>query len=645
MTKRPPGPQVHNTMNLLSVQQLSKSFGDKVLFRNINFGINHGDKVALIAKNGSGKSTLFKILQGIEIPDSGEVAFRKDVRISFLSQEPKLNPDHTIEQAIYESDSLPIKTAMDYARLSETHYSNPTPEGEKRLDELTERMNTLELWDVETKIKTVLSKFGLGEMQQQVSTLSGGQKKRLSLAQVLLNEPDLLIMDEPTNHLDIDVIEWLEQYLYSYNKSLLLVTHDRYFLNAVCNRIIEIDNQQVYEYKGNFEYYIEKKAERMMMEASELEKAKNLYRRELEWVRKMPKARTTKSKSRVDAFYEIEQKAKQKRQDKKIELNVKVERLGSKIIELIKISKAFGPKKIMDAFTYTFKKGEKIGIVGRNGVGKSTFLNILQGFEAPDAGKIQTGETVIFGYYSQGGIQVSEDKRIIEVVTDIAEYIPLANGTMLKASQLLTRFNFPPDMQYSYVRKLSGGEKRRLYLLTVLMKNPNFLILDEPTNDLDIVTLQTLEEFLMDFQGCVLLVSHDRYFLDKLVDHVFAFEGNGLIKDYPGNYSEYRDWKEEQESLQVEEAPAATAGNDQPVLQDQTPPAKSMEKKLSYKEQRELEQLEKDLGQLEQRKKTIEALMSGGAIDHQELASLSEEFNSVSLAIDDKTMRWLELQD
>lgn len=632
-------------MNLLSVQQLSKSFGDKVLFRNINFGINHGDKVALIAKNGSGKSTLFKILQGIEIPDSGEVAFRKDVRISFLSQEPKLNPDHTIEEAIYESDSLPIKTAMDYARLSETHYTHPTPEGEKRLDELTERMNTLELWDVETKIKTVLSKFGLSDMQQQVNTLSGGQKKRLSLAQVLLNEPDLLIMDEPTNHLDIDVIEWLEQYLYSYNKSLLLVTHDRYFLNAVCNRIIEIDNQQVYEYKGNFEYYIEKKAERMMMEASELEKAKNLYRRELEWVRKMPKARTTKSKSRVDAFYEVEQKARQKRQDKKIELNVKVERLGSKIIELIKISKAFGPKKIMDGFTYTFKKGEKIGIVGRNGVGKSTFLNILQGLEAPDAGKIQTGETVIFGYYSQGGIQVSDDKRIIEVVTDIAEYIPLANGTMLKASQLLTRFNFPPDVQYSYVRKLSGGEKRRLYLLTVLVKNPNFLILDEPTNDLDIVTLQTLEEFLMEFQGCVLLVSHDRYFLDKLVDHVFAFEGNGLIKDYPGNYSEYRDWKEEQESLPVEEAPAETVSNDEPAIQVQTPPAKNAEKKLSYKEQRELEQLEKDLGQLEERKKAIETLMSGGTASHQELANLSEEFKSISTAIDDKTMRWLELQD
>lgn len=634
-------------MNLLSVQQLSKSFGDKVLFRNINFGINHGDKVALIAKNGSGKSTLFKILQGIEIPDSGEVAFRKELRISFLSQEPQLNPEHTVEEAIYGSDSIVIKTAMDYARLVDTHYANPTPQSEKRLDELTELMNRMELWDVETKIKTVLSKFGLNDLQQKVNTLSGGQKKRLSLAQVLLNEPDLLIMDEPTNHLDIDVIEWLEQYLYSYNKSLLLVTHDRYFLNAVCNKIIEIDNHQIYEYKGDFEYYIEKKAERMLAEASELEKAKNLYRRELEWVRKMPKARTTKSKSRVDAFHEVAEKAKQKRQDKKIQLNVKVERLGSKIVELIKISKSFGDKKILDQFTYTFKKGEKIGIVGRNGVGKSTFLNILQGKEEFDAGKIQTGETVIFGYYSQAGIQVSDDKRIIDVVTDIAEYIPLANGTMLKASQLLTRFNFAPDVQYSYVRKLSGGEKRRLYLLTVLVKNPNFLILDEPTNDLDIVTLQTLEEFLDEFQGCVLLVSHDRYFLDRLVDHVFAFEGEGVIKDYPGNYTEYRDWKDEQEEL--EEKPVKAISQEEVVKAEHLSPAQKAEqsagKKLSYKEQRELEELEKELARLELRKKDIEALLGKSDTTHDELGRLSKEFEEMLHQIDEKTLRWLELQE
>ncbi|MBS1638401.1 MAG: ABC-F family ATP-binding cassette domain-containing protein, partial [Bacteroidetes bacterium] len=454
--------------------------------------------------------------------------------------------------------------------------------------------------------------------------------------------------DEPTNHLDIDVIEWLEQYLYSYSKSLLLVTHDRYFLNEVCNKIIEIDNHQIYEYKGNFEYYIEKKAERMMMEASELEKAKNLYRRELEWVRKMPKARTTKSKSRVDAFEEIAEKAKQKRQDKKIELNVKVERLGSKIIELIKISKSYGDKKILDGFTYTFKKGEKIGIVGKNGVGKSTFLNIIQGHEGYDGGKIQVGETVIFGYYSQKGIQVSDDKRIIEVVTDIAEFIPLANGTMLKASQLLQRFNFPPEMQYSYVRKLSGGEKRRLYLLTVLMKNPNFLILDEPTNDLDIVTLQTLEDFLMEFQGCVLLVSHDRYFLDKLVDHVFAFEGNGIIKDYPGNYTEYRNWKDEQGDEPAANETPEKLQEPAPLMPEPavvTNEGKPAGKKLSFKEQRELELLEKDLGQMELRKKEIEELLNGGEADVQKIHLLSEEYTKLLAAIDSSTMRWLELQD
>lgn len=638
-------------MNLLSVQQLSKSFGDKILFKNINFGINHGDKVALIAKNGSGKSTLFKILQGIEIPDSGEVAFRKDIRISFLSQEPQLNPEHTIEQAIYESDSLLVKTAMDYFHVIEEHQIKSTPENEKKLDELTEKMNLLEAWDVETKIQTILSKFGLNDIHQKVSTLSGGQKKRLAMTQVLLNEPDLLIMDEPTNHLDLDAIEWLEQYLYSYNKSLLLVTHDRYFLNEVCNKIIEIDNHQIYEYKGNFEYYLEKKAERQMMEASELEKAKNLYRRELEWVRKMPKARTTKSKSRVDAFYEIEEKAKQKRQDKKIDLNVKVERLGSKIIELIKISKSFGDKKILDGFTYTFKKGEKIGIIGKNGVGKSTFLNILQGKEQCDAGKIQIGETVVFGYYSQGGIQVSDDKRVIEVVTDIAEYIPLANGTSLKASQLLQRFNFSPEMQYSFVRKLSGGEKRRLFLLTVLMKNPNFLILDEPTNDLDILTLQTLEEFLMEFQGCVLIVSHDRYFIDKLVDHVFAFEGHGVIKDFPGNYTEYRNWKDEQEEEKKEKdkLPVEEKQEEIPVNVVVSPDTEtknnSTTKKLSYKEQRELETLEKELAQLENRKKEIEHLLNGVESDGSKLHDLSTEYNAVLYSIDEKTTRWLELQE
>jgi ATP-binding cassette subfamily F protein uup len=643
-------------MNLLSVNQLSKSFGDKVLFKNINFGINYGDKVALIAKNGSGKSTLFKILQGIEIPDSGEVAFRKELRISFLSQEPDLNENHTIEQAIYAGDSEMVKTAIDYTHLVESHYANPTDKTENQLDVLTNKMNDLEAWNVETQIMLVCSNLGLNDLTQKVSTLSGGQKKRLALAQVILNEPDLLIMDEPTNHLDVTVIEWLEDYLRSYKKSILLVTHDRYFLDEVCSKIIEIDDHQLYEYKGNFAYYMEKKAERMLMEASELEKAKNLYRRELEWVRKQPRARTVKSKSRVDAFVDVEKNARKKSMDKKIELSVKVERIGSKIIEVHKLQKAFGDKKILNPFSYTFIKGEKIGIVGPNGIGKSTFINMLQGIEPPDAGKVSVGDTIVFGYYSQQGIKVADDKRVIEVVKDIAEFIPLANGTSLSASALLTRFNFAPEVQYGHVSKLSGGEKRRLYLLTVLVRNPNFLILDEPTNDLDIVTLQTLEQFLLDFQGCVLIVSHDRYFLDRLVDHVFAFEGNGVVKDFPGNYTDYRQWVYDREDDDDVSAPQIGGSDNEvknKISENQVLVSSSevensqtiQKKKLSFKEQKELETIEADLAQLEKRKAELEALLAGGITDAAEIQKTSLEFNTVSNSIDEKTMRWLELQD
>jgi ATP-binding cassette subfamily F protein uup len=638
-------------MNLLSVNQLSKSYGDKVLFKNINFGINYGDKVALIAKNGSGKSTLFKILQGQEIADSGDVVFRKELRISFLSQEPELNENHTLLEAIYAGDSEMVKTAIDYTRLVETHYANPTEKTENQLDILTNKMNDLEAWNVETQIMLVCSNLALTDLTQKVSTLSGGQKKRLALAQVILNEPDLLIMDEPTNHLDVTVIEWLEDYLRSYKKSILLVTHDRYFLDEVCDKIIEIDNYSMHEYKGNFQYYMEKKAERMMIEASELDKAKNLYKRELEWVRKQPRARTTKSKSRVDAFVDVEAKARKKSVDKKIELSVKVERIGSKIIEVTKLQKAFGDKKILNPFSYTFIKGEKIGIVGPNGIGKSTFINMLQGIEPPDSGKVSVGDTIVFGYYSQKGIQVADDKRVIEVVKDIAEFIPLANGTSLSASGLLTRFNFPPEVQYGHVSKLSGGERRRLYLLTVLVRNPNFLILDEPTNDLDIVTLQTLEEFLLDFQGCVLIVSHDRYFLDRLVDHVFAFEGNGVVKDFPGNYSEYRQWKfdseDELEELEREAKKQKALETkveevSKPVLET---PVLTEKKKRSYKEQKELEGLESELPELEKKKTDIENKLASGLTDTNEIEKLSSQFSFILKSIDEKTMRWLELQD
>lgn len=629
-------------MNLLSVNNLTKTYGDRVLFRNISFGINRGDKMALVAKNGSGKSTLFKILKGNEIADSGEAVFRKDITVSFLDQDIVLNEELSIIDHVFSSENKLTKCIKAYekaVKLSEEGHSNAANLLETSLAE----MNELNAWDYEKTVKEILSRLELNNFGQLIKTLSGGQKKRLALAQVLINKPDLLIMDEPTNHLDIDMIEWLENYINKEDLSLLLVTHDRYFLDAVCNSVLELDNTQLYEYKGDYSYFVTKKAEREALQNAEIDKARNLYRRELEWVRKMPKARGTKAKARVDAFSDVEQKAKQKRIDKQVELSVKMERLGSKILELIKISKSFGDKKILEPFSYTFKKGEKIGIIGKNGVGKSTFLNILQGLEGYDTGKIQTGETVIFGYYSQGGIKVSDDKRVIEVVRDIADFIPLANGTQLSASQLLTRFNFPPDMQYNYVKKLSGGEKRRLYLLTVLQKNPNFLILDEPTNDLDIPTLQVLEEFLADFGGCVIIVSHDRYFIDKLVDHVFVFEGQGQIKDYPGNYTEYRDWKQDQKaedkSVKLEaimEVRSEIAAIEKPK-QDNS-------KRLSFKEKHELETLEKEIASLERNKADLETKL-GQTTNYEELNGISAVLKTVNDELDAKSMRWLELQD
>lgn len=624
-------------MNLLSVNNLSKSYGDRVLFTKISFGINEGDKVALVAKNGSGKSTLFKILKGKEIADSGDVVFRKDITVSFLDQDIVLNEELSIIDHVFSTDNKLTACIKNYEKalkLSEEGHSSAA----NLLESALRDMNEQNAWDYEKTIKEILSRLELHDVEQKIKTLSGGQKKRLALAQVLINKPDLLIMDEPTNHLDIDMIEWLEHYIAKEQISILLVTHDRYFLDEVCNTVIELDGGKLFEYKGNYEYFVVKKAEREQMLNAEIDKARNLYRRELEWVRKMPKARGTKAKARVDAFDDVAQKARQKRIDKQVELSVKMERLGSKILELVKISKSFGAKKILEPFTYTFKKGEKIGIIGKNGVGKSTFLNILQGIEQVDSGKVQTGETVVFGYYSQAGIKVSENKRVIEVVRDIADFIPLANGTQLSASQLLTRFNFPPDMQYNYVSKLSGGEKRRLYLLTVLQKNPNFLILDEPTNDLDIVTLQVLEEFLADFGGCVLIVSHDRYFIDKLVDHVFVFEGNGVIKDYPGNYTEYREWKQEQK-----EESKLPKVESVPVKEIEVKPT-SDTKRLSYKEQRELELIEKEIGILEKKKVELENSM-GTTTEYEALQKLSNDLKINNETLEEKTMRWLELQE
>ncbi|MFN7910828.1 MAG: ABC-F family ATP-binding cassette domain-containing protein [Bacteroidota bacterium] len=632
-------------MNLLSVNQLSKSYGTKVLFNKINFGVNYGDKVALVAKNGSGKTTLFKILKGIEIADEGEVVFRKNISVAFLDQNFSLDQQQTIQQLIENADNPYVKCIKAYEHAVQLSVDEPGDKSAQLMDEALNQMNELNAWEYETNLKEILSRLELNDLSQTIHTLSGGQQKRVALALVLINKPDLVIMDEPTNHLDIDMIEWLEHYLQNASLSLLLVTHDRYFLDEVCNSIIELERGEIVEYKGNFEYYLTKKAEREAIKAAEIDKAKNLYKRELEWVRKMPKARTTKSKSRVDAFYDIEEKAKQKRVDKKIELSVKMERLGSKIVELIKVSKAFGNKVILNPFTYTFMNGEKIGVVGKNGMGKSTLLKIILNELQPDSGKVQIGDTVVFGYYSQTGMQLAEDKRIIEVVKDIAEFIPLANGTSLSASALLTRFNFPPDVQYSYVSKLSGGEKRRLYLLTVLVKNPNFLILDEPTNDLDIVTLQTLEEFLDEFKGCVLIVSHDRYFMDRLVDHVFAFEGNGEIKDYPGTYTEYRIWKQEQQALQKAEESklqAAIAEKKEEVLLQ--PETNNSQKKRSYKLQKELDDLEKEIPQLEAKKKEIEAALTF-TNEFERIQQLTAEFEKVNALLDEKSLRWLEIQE
>lgn len=632
-------------MNLLSVNQLSKSYGTKVLFNKINFGINYGDKVALVAKNGSGKTTLFKILKGIEIADEGEVVFRKNISIAFLDQNFSLDQQQTIQQLIENADNPYVKCIKAYEYAVQLSVDDPGDKSAQLMDEALNQMNELNAWEYETNLKEILSRLELNDLSQTINTLSGGQQKRVALALVLINKPDLVIMDEPTNHLDIDMIEWLEHYLQNAALSLLLVTHDRYFLDEVCNSIIELERGEIVEYKGNFEYYLTKKAEREAIKAAEIDKAKNLYKRELEWVRKMPKARTTKSKSRVDAFYEIEEKAKQKRVDKKIELSVKMERLGSKIVELIKISKSFGDKVILNPFTYTFMNGEKIGVVGKNGMGKSTLLKIILNELQPDSGKVQIGDTVVFGYYSQTGMQLAEDKRIIEVVKDIAEFIPLANGTSLSASALLTRFNFPPEVQYSYVSKLSGGEKRRLYLLTVLVKNPNFLILDEPTNDLDIVTLQTLEEFLDEFKGCVLIVSHDRYFMDRLVDHVFAFEGNGELKDYPGTYTEYRIWKQEQTALQkLEDNKVQVEVAEKKEEVSHKPEAIAAPKKRSYKLQKELEDLEKEIPQLEAKKKEIEAALTS-TTDFERIQQLTADFEKVNAQLDEKSFRWLEIQE
>ena len=619
---------------ILQVENLTKSFGDLVLFENISFGLAEGQRVGLIAKNGSGKSTLLNILSGKEGYDEGKISFRRDLRVGYLEQSPSYPEELTVLEACFHHGNTTVDLIKDYERCMET-------EGHPGLDELLVRMDHEKAWDYEKKAKQILSQLKIRDFNQQVKHLSGGQLKRVALANTLITEPDLLILDEPTNHLDLDMTEWLEEYLRRTNLTLLMVTHDRYFLDRVCSEIIEIDNRTIYSYKGNYSYYLEKRQERIDAKTVEVERANNLYRTELEWMRRMPQARGHKARYREEAFYELEKVAKQRFHDANVKLDVKASYIGNKIFEADHLCKAFGDLKILDDFSYIFARYEKMGIVGNNGTGKSTFIKILMGLVKPDSGTLDIGETVRFGYYSQDGLQFNEQMKVIDVVQDIAEVIELGNGRRLTASQFLQHFLFTPETQHSYVYKLSGGERRRLYLCTVLMRNPNFLVLDEPTNDLDIVTLQVLEEYLQGFKGCVIVVSHDRYFMDKVVDHLLVFNGGGDIRDFPGNYTQYREWKEakarhdkEQQAVAKPQAAAKPAR----TRQDE-------KRRMSFKERREFEQLEKEIAELEAEKKAIEDALCSGTLSVDELTEKSRRLPQLTDLIDEKTMRWLELSE
>ncbi|QCR25048.1 ABC-F family ATP-binding cassette domain-containing protein [Pontibacter sp. SGAir0037] len=625
-------------MNYLSAENISKSFSERWLFKNLNFGISQGQRVALVGVNGSGKTTLLNVLAGKIPPDEGSVSVRKEVSIGYLGQNPEFDEEATVQQAIFSNQNEVLETIKAYeAAIADTNTSSA------KMQQLMERMDELQAWDFEVKVKQILSKLGIHNLDNYIKHLSGGQRKRIAMARVLIEEPNMLILDEPTNHLDLETIEWLENLLSTQNTTLLMVTHDRYFLDKVANEIAELDNGQLYTYKGNYSYFVEKKAEREEMAVAETEKARNLMRKELDWIRRQPKARGTKAKYRVDAFEELKEKAAKKTAAPQLELSVKTTRQGGKVIEVEHISKTFGDKKIVDDFTYVFKKKDRLGIVGPNGAGKSTFLNMLTGKLAPDQGTIIAGQTTIFGYYTQDELTFRDDQRVIDIVKEIAEVVEMANGEVITASQFLQHFQFPPAQQYTFVSKLSGGEKRRLQLLRVLIKNPNFLILDEPTNDLDIITLNILEDFLLNFGGCLLIVSHDRYFMDRLVEHLFVFEGEGNIRNFPGNYTDYREWLKEQEKQEQEvKKPAASA----PVLKQQQPAASSGKRKASYNEKKEYEQLEKEIPKLEARKTEVINLMNAGTTtDHEQLTAWAKELEQLNEELEEKEMRWLELSE
>lgn len=620
-------------MNYLSVENIAKSYGERRLFENISFGINKDQKVGFVAKNGTGKTSLLNILAGTDSPDEGQVIYRNDIRVAFLSQEPDLDPELTIEQSIYTSENPTLKVVEQYEKAIQN------PNDGDALQAAMDAMEANNAWDFETEFKQILYKLNLEDLQAVVKNLSGGQKKRLALARMLLKKPDFIILDEPTNHLDLDMIEWLEEYFKKQDFTIFMVTHDRYFLERVCNEIIELEEGNLYTYKGNYSYYLDKKEERHQQEDTNTGKAQQLYKKELDWMRRQPKARTTKSKSRIEDFHEIKHRASQRRQDHKVQLELNMERLGSKIMELHNIGKELGGKQLMKGFSYTFQKGERLGIIGKNGTGKSTFLNMLTGNMEPDTGKIVIGETVKFGYYTQKGIKIKPGQKVIEVIKEFGDYIPLKKGRQISAEQLLERFLFSRKKQYDFVEKLSGGEKKRLYLCTVLIQNPNFLILDEPTNDLDVLTLNVLENFLLDFPGCIIVVSHDRYFMDKITDHLFIFKGDAEVTDFPGNYTDYREYEASKPKDEK-----STSTDSQSKKEKKEYKADSSGPALSYNEKKEYSKLEKQIATLETKKEEVQKRFLKD-LNGDEVAENSMKLKEIENEIEAKTERWFELME
>lgn len=619
------------TMNYLSVENLTKSFGIQNLFENLSFGIDKGQKIALVARNGAGKTSLFRILAGLDTPDSGSVTYNKEVRLGFLSQEQELDNAKTILENIFAADNPKTKAIAEYEKALEHH-------NEKEYQKAHDAMDRTGAWDYEARAREVLGQLDIHDLERIVGSLSGGQKRRIALAKVLIEEPDLVLLDEPTNHLDLEMIEWLEEFLSQSNMTIFMITHDRYFLENITDEILELENKSIYRYKGNFSYYLEKKAEREQLESVVRGKAEMLFKKELEWARKMPRARTVKSKSRMDSFYDLKESLVRSDNPDSLELEINMSRMGSKIVEMHKVRKAYGDHVVLNNFEYIFKNKEKIGIVGRNGTGKTTLLNLITQKIEPDGGKVVVGETVVFGYFNQQGMPIKEGLRLLEVVREVADFIPLTKGKTITASQMLERFMFPKHQHSTFVEKLSGGERKRLQLLLVLMKNPNFLILDEPTNDLDVFTLAALEDYLLYYPGCLLIVSHDRYFLDKLVDHMFVLDGEGVVRDILGNYDAYRRMEEQRTSQkQIEKR--------EEQVEKKAAKADVPKTKLSFKEKHEMEQLEKDMPRLEAEKKVLEEKLTANITDHEELLQTTEKLGAIMAELDEKSLRWLELSE